>query len=470
MLQESLILTVSQLNQAIKFLIEKQFRSIQVKGEISNLRRQSSGHIYFSIKDTNSQISCVMFRLDTLQLKKLPKDGDEVIVSGEINVYLPRGNYQIVVRRIDYQGLGELLLQFQALKETLKARGWFDAKHKQALPSYPKKIGVITSPTGAVIQDILNVLNRRHESFSLLLNPVKVQGQGAALEIAQAIKQMNEHHLCDILIIGRGGGSIEDLWAFNEEIVAKQIFESKIPIITAIGHETDVTIADLVADLRAPTPSAAAEIVIQEKQALVEYLEDRHQALSQTLKHLLRQYQSRLQGVLKHPLFISPYYLLGMYCQSLDEKKQSLDRSIHKYLEFAFHKVESFSKQNAVLNPKNQIALKQKTLKEIQHGIQISFRRELSSQRQEINETHRLLNIAMDSTLRQRKQQFQRLIAHLASIDPKQLLKKGYSILFDEKKNSAIVSVKQLKKNQNLIIALADGNAKAQVNEININP
>ncbi len=265
-------LTVSQLTNAIKLNLESTFPRIHLQGEISNFKVQTSGHLYFSLKDVHAQISVVMFKADASLLKIMPKAGDQVIVKGALNVYPPKGNYQLIVRELAYVGIGELLQKLEALKFKLHQMGWFKNSHKKPLPRFPQRIGVVTSPTGAVIQDILNVLSRRFSGFHLILNPVKVQGEGAADEISQAIEDFNRYQSVDVMIVGRGGGSLEDLWAFNEEIVAKAIFHSQIPIISAVGHETDHCIADYVADVRAPTPSAAAEIVIAEKKQQIDYL------------------------------------------------------------------------------------------------------------------------------------------------------------------------------------------------------
>ncbi len=219
------VLSVSELTSTIKRILEPNFSSICVRGEISNFKLQSSGHLYFTLKDDGSQISAALFRGNAARLSRMPKEGDQVIASGQISLYAPRGQYQIVVRDIQFLGVGELLLKLHELKNTLEKRGWFSTEYKKALPKFPRRIGVVTSPTGAVIQDILHVLKRRFSGFQVILNPVKVQGEGAAEEIAQAIQDINHHDLADLLIIGRGGGSIEDLWAFNEEIVAKAIFE-----------------------------------------------------------------------------------------------------------------------------------------------------------------------------------------------------------------------------------------------------
>jgi exodeoxyribonuclease VII large subunit len=266
------ILSVSALTSAIKNQLESRFPALQVKGEISNLKEQASGHIYFTLKDAEAQIRAVIFRSNARELARPLRNGDQVIVKGELAVYPPQGYYQVVVRKLSYAGVGELLVQLHALKDKLQALGWFSKERKKPLPKFPRTIGVVTSPTGSVIQDILNILGRRFAGFHLILNPVKVQGEGAAEEIARAIDAFNRYQLADVLIVGRGGGSLEDLWAFNEEKVAAAIFASKIPVISAVGHETDFTIADFVADVRAPTPSAAAEIATQEMAQQLQFL------------------------------------------------------------------------------------------------------------------------------------------------------------------------------------------------------
>ncbi|HSX10154.1 MAG TPA: exodeoxyribonuclease VII large subunit [Chlamydiales bacterium] len=397
------IFTVSELTSAIKAVLEPNFRSLSVQGEISNFKLQTSGHLYFSLKDAGSQISSVLFKGNAASLARMPKDGDQVVAKGEISLYAPRGQYQIVIRELQFLGVGELLLKLHQLKEQLQMRGWFDPAHKKALPKLPRRIGVVTSPTGAVIQDILHILTRRFAGFHVVLNPVKVQGEGAAQEIAQAIADFNKYNLADVLIVGRGGGSIEDLWAFNEEIVAKAIFESKIPIISAVGHETDFTIADWVADVRAPTPSAAAEIVIAEKAGLIQYLDRASQQCRQRMAQQLSQHKQRIAGLQRHPLLSSPYGILAPTIQKLDD----------------------FSRQLELLNPKIKIS--------------------------------------------QYKERLKRLQEHLRSLNPQNLLKKGYAILFSEKERSVILSAKDLQPEQKFTALLCDGQVAATVNQVKEN-
>ncbi|MBU1487387.1 exodeoxyribonuclease VII large subunit, partial [bacterium] len=266
--KEDHIYTVNELIQLMKASLEEDFGSIRVKGEISNLVRPSSGHLYFTIKDEQAQIKVAMFKSSQAGLRFIPADGMQVILYGRVSIYEKRGDLQVYAQWLEPVGKGALYLAFEQLKEKLRVEGLFDPAHKRPIPLLPRRVGVITSPTGAAIRDILNVSERRFANIRILLYPVRVQGREAPGEIAEAISVMNELNLVDVLIVGRGGGSLEDLWAFNEETVARAIFASKIPIISAVGHETDFTISDFVCDLRAPTPSAAAELVVKNKQDL----------------------------------------------------------------------------------------------------------------------------------------------------------------------------------------------------------
>jgi len=416
---ENQVLTVTELTLSIKKQLESRFPYVNVQGEITNFKEQASGHLYFTLKDAQSQISGVLFRGNAQSLARMPKNGDQVVVQGELSVYAPRGNYQLIVRQLQYAGVGELLLKLHALKAKLEARGWFDKSRKKPLPTAPKTIGVVTSPTGAVIQDMINVLSRRHAKFHLLLNPVKVQGDGAAQEIALAIDHFNKFKLADVLIVGRGGGSLEDLWAFNEEVVAEAIYRSEIPIISAVGHETDFSIADFVADVRAPTPSAAAEIVMAAAVQHLQYLGQADKRLNQAMLHLLSAYRHRLDTVRRQPILTSPFAILGQASQHLDDLSEELTESM----------------QRAIVTKRLQLA-----------GLQ----RQL---------------LALDPMVRVQhlKQKLSQLTAHLKSIDPKNLLTKGYSILFRENGSSVIFSPKEVQAGENVRVLVKDGEIKAKV-------
>lgn len=438
---QSQVLSVSELTSAIKKVLEKPFSALCVRGEISNLKEQASGHIYFTLKDKESQISAVFFRGDALRAGKRPlKNGDEILIKGELSVYAPRGNYQIIVREVEFAGLGELLFKLHERKKLLESRGWFDPARKKSLPKHPKVIGVVTSPTGAVIQDILHVLGRRFAGFQLLLNPVKVQGEGAAEEIASAIEQMNRYALADVVIVGRGGGSLEDLWAFNEEIVAKAIYESKIPIVTAVGHETDTCIADYVADVRAPTPSAAAEIVLAEKGQKLEFLSGARKTLTQTLILKINHETSRLKGFRRHPIFSSPSALLGPFFQKTDGCREEIDSTLlHRLKEFKLHL---------------------RRMREIVGAFNPSFT--LVQQKNSLQSAKRAIISSYAMQLKQKKERLKRLEQHLLSLHPKNILTKGYCILFRENSNSVIVSTQEVRSGENLDILLQDGTLKVK--------
>lgn len=475
------ILTVSQLTNAIKLQLEATFPSVWLQGEISNCKLQSSGHLYFSLKDPQAQISAIMFRADASTMQLPPKDGDRVIVRGEINVYPPSGKYQIIVRELRQVGLGELLLRLEELKRKLHAKGWFKSDHKKPLPKFPRRIGVVTSPTGAAIQDILNILTRRFAGFHLILNPVRVQGEGAAQEIAKAIAQFNQYDLVDVMIVGRGGGSIEDLWAFNEEIVAEAIFNSRIPIISAVGHETDHCIADYVADVRAPTPSAAAEIVIAEKTHQLTHLSQVQRRMQQTMQHLIRQRREQLNGLRKQPIFVSPYTLLGGWMQQLDALKQDIELAMKQQMKHKRLVLEARQRHMQALQPSAQITHMRQKLLHWHKALYNSFtvrlhngRKQMAQKRDRLEQSWkakhsgylRLFNAAakrklLDQSCRRlltlRKERLAQVSNALHSVDPKNLLTKGYSILFAEKDHSVITSIGAITEKQEIRALLADG-------------
>ena len=301
---ERRILTISELTAGIKDLLESTFDEVWVEGEISNLRRPPSGHLYFTLKDENSQIRGVLFKQQSRYLRFELEDGQHVICWGRVGIYEKRGEYQLILDYVEPRGIGSLQLAFEQLKQRLVEEGLFDKARKRPLPLVPKRIGIVTSPTGAVIQDMLHILRRRFENIEVVLYPVKVQGEGAAQEIAQGIAYLGAQGEVDVIIVGRGGGSLEDLWAFNEEAVARSIFACPIPVISAVGHETDFTIADFVADVRAPTPSAAAELVVQQKRDLIRMIEGLTVRMDKGVDRFLvrsREQVTGVQGRVKDP-------------------------------------------------------------------------------------------------------------------------------------------------------------------------
>lgn len=322
------IYTVKELTRRIRELMESSFSAIWIEGEISGFKHHHSGHMYFSLKDEEALLKAAFFSRFNRGIKFDLKDGLHVLCFGKISVYEPRGDYQLYVERIEPKGLGALQLAFLQLKEKLAREGLFDEERKRPIPRFPKTVGVVTSPTGAAIRDILHVVNRRFRGTNVLLNPVRVQGDGASEEIARAIVEMNQLEDIDVLIVGRGGGSLEDLWAFNEEAVARAVFYSRIPVISAVGHEIDWTICDWVADLRAPTPSAAAEIVVQSREDLEIRLGDFKTRLSNAIKNLFEAKRDELRALKESYAFRQPLNLINQYAQRLDE----LLRQLQNYL------------------------------------------------------------------------------------------------------------------------------------------
>ncbi len=297
------VYSVSEITRLVKLELETAFPSLWVEGEISNFKRAESGHFYFSLKDGQCQLQAVMWRSEAHQVKFDIKDGLKVICRGRITVYEVRGQYQLITDLIEPKGKGALQLAFEQLKEKLRAEGLFDPQHKKKLPLLPKTVGVVTSPRGAAIIDILRTLERRFARLRILIYPVKVQGEGAADEIVEGIQYLGRQPGLDVIIVGRGGGSIEDLWAFNEEKVARAIFRCPVPIISAVGHEIDFTISDFVADIRASTPSAAAEIVIEKEQALVDRVETLHKILTRDMRFLLQEQKQLVTNLSHHRIF-----------------------------------------------------------------------------------------------------------------------------------------------------------------------
>lgn len=337
------IYTVSEVTRFIRQILEAEdiLQGIWIKGEVSNLRQPSSGHIYFTLKDKQSQLRCVMFKGDSLSLKFKLEDGLSVLSFGSISVYERAGQYQLYVRELQPEGLGALYLAFEQLKEKLEKEGLFEKAHKKPIPKFPQKIGVITSLTGAAVRDILTTIERRFDSVFLVLVPAVVQGEEAKKSIVQALSLINKLEDVDVVILARGGGSLEELWAFNEELVARAIYDSRIPVVTGIGHETDLTIADLTADLRAPTPTAAAEQVVPQKEELSKYLASQRSYLKQVMSKNLDTLRYRLENLKQSLSFRSPRDKTLQYRQQVDE----LNNKLSLYLSYNLK-----SKREALLN------------------------------------------------------------------------------------------------------------------------
>jgi exodeoxyribonuclease VII large subunit len=327
------ILTVSQLTQQIKILLEMGLAPVWLTGEISNFKHHSSGHFYFSLKDEYAQLPCVMWAGRNRSLYFSPKDGMQVTVQGQITVYEKRGYYQLEVWQMQPAGEGMLQMAFEQLKKRLHDEGLFDAGHKVALPSFPQTVGIVTSPTGAAIRDLVSILRRRWPPLRIILRPVRVQGEGAAEEIAQAIAEFNQFGEVDALIVGRGGGSLEDLWAFNEEIVARAIYASKIPVVSAVGHEVDFSISDFVADVRAATPSAAAELVAPDAAEVKRHLQHLTHKMQMNLLRLVQMQRERLKRLASSYGLRQPLDLVRQRHQQLDDLQRRLLFAVQNRLE-----------------------------------------------------------------------------------------------------------------------------------------
>lgn len=348
---EQKIYSVSELTRGISLLLEDSFKSVWVEGEVSNFILHTSGHCYLSLKDSDSVIACVIFKHSAAKLKFRIENGMNVICAGRIGVYGKRGQYQLYIDKAEPKGIGALQIAFTQLKEKLYKEGLFDASFKKPIPRFPKTVGIVTSPTGAVIRDIINIINRRFENMHIVIFPAKVQGKGASDEIIDGIESFNRLKNVDVIILARGGGSLEDLWAFNEEPVARAIYNSAIPIVSAVGHEIDYTISDFVSDLRAPTPSAAAELVVCKKNDIVSEIDSYRSRLKQALGNRVGIMERHLEGIMKRYAFKQPLFLIEQYQQSLDEGIKSLSQALNFFVVKKTQTVETAQARLKALSP-----------------------------------------------------------------------------------------------------------------------
>lgn len=450
------IYTVSQISDAIKKTLEGSFSYLQIRGEISNLRLQSSGHYYFTLKDEQAQLSCALFKGDALRLKVSLKDGDQIVASGSLSVFTPKGSYQLIVKDVIHQGVGDLLAKLEALKQKFKQMGYFDPSLKKALPQFPKTIGVVTSPTGAVIQDIIHTLCRRHKGFKLLLVPTKVQGEGASSEIAMAIDCLNKYHLCDVMIVGRGGGSLEDLFCFNDEKVVEAVYRSHIPVISAVGHETDFTLCDFVADLRAPTPTAAAEMALFDIHDYIKQIHAKQDAIIKLFIKKLTQEKTLLAQIKKRPELSSPSVLLQRFYFSLDKLSAKLNQNFvfiekNKGL-LSLKKIKLLS-----LSPDKQLKEKKSKLQEIKSLLVFLLSKAKDNASYELQKKQEALNVNLSAFLKEKKQKLDLTTQLLYSINPENVLNKGYAILQSPDEAHVFTSIYDLDESQDLKLKMKDG-------------
>jgi exodeoxyribonuclease VII large subunit len=441
------VLTVSELTRAVRDVLEGQIGEVWVEGEISNYRKQSSGHHYFTLKDDRSQLACVMFaRSYGAQTRIILADGMQVQAYGQVTVYEARGQYQLIVQLMQPRGQGLLQAKFEALKRKLQAEGLFDADHKRALPRFPQRVALVTSPTGAAVQDMLNILKRRSPWLSILICPVRVQGEGAAAEISAMIdfvsSRANELKL-DLMVVGRGGGSLEDLWEFNEESVARSIYRSRIPVISAVGHEIDFTIADFVADLRAPTPSAAAELIAPDVLALQGDLVSRRTALDRLMRQALEIRQMRLRRLSEAPYFREPRRLIIERQQRVDQLEMRLSEIWKNAIQQRRSEIGKILAFLSAFRPDRWLQAKREQLAAVEMRLAWSASSSLSSFKSRVGEIANFLRL----------------------LGPRQTLERGYSITLDAH-GSVLRSIKVLKVGDRIRTILPNGEADSVTEEL----
>ena len=439
------IVSVSEINKRAKSLLEENFPFVWIEGEVSNFFSAASGHWYFSLKDESSEIRCAMFSNKNLQISFEPKDGDHLVVNGTLSIFEGRGQYQLIVEHVELAGEGALLRAFEELKKKLHSEGLFDDSLKKELPPYPKKIAVVTSPDGAVIQDIINVLDRRSPFFNLVVVPTLVQGDKAAPQISRAINKASKLKNIGLIILARGGGSIEDLWAFNSEEVARTITKCPIPLISAVGHETDFTIADFVADLRAPTPSIAAEIVSQSYSELNETFDNYYDYLTAGFGSFLEYQRLRFENLINR--IRHPGDKLREIGQKVDYMETNLVRNIYDHiysLQNNFKLNDQAFTQNSPINK----------IKEVKVHLQ--------------NTSKDLLN-AFKAKTERKNNILGELVATLQAVSPLSVLARGYSIISTEPGGQILSSASQVKIGQKISAVLNEGKIKAKVESKNLN-
>jgi exodeoxyribonuclease VII large subunit len=439
---ERRVYSVSDLTRGIRQLLEDHFPFVWVEGEISNFRVPGSGHYYFVLKDAASQIRAVMFRTQQRLLRFRPEDGLHVLCQARVSVYEPRGEYQLLVDFMEPRGLGALQLAYEQLKNRLAAEGLFDEAHKKPLPFLPRRLGVVTSATGAAIRDIIQVVRRRYSNLEIYLYPVRVQGEGSAEEIAAGIKAFNEEFPVDVLIVGRGGGSWEDLWSFNEEVLVRAIYRSRIPVISAVGHEIDVTLADLVADVRAPTPSAAAELVAQHKESLEAQVAELLRRLEKRLRQTLNLARERLESRerrLRHPAA----RLADMRLR-LDESSQRLEAALRRFINTRRQGLLRLRDNLLLLSPARKMAVLRASLRQGLANLDFLTRRLLERKRQHV----------------------ERAVGRLETLSPLAVLARGYSITTSWPEGRVVRSVRQVQRDDRLRVRLHEGSVDCRVTDV----
>lgn len=434
------IRTVSQLTRMIRGLLEKHIGEVWVEGEVSNHRKQASGHQYFTLKDASAQLSCVFFRGSAWNNRTPIKDGVKLRLFGELSLYEARGQYQLVVKEAQSIGAGNLHERFEALKQKLRDEGLFDPSRKQPVTRFPQRLAIITSPTGAVIQDLLSVIERRAPWVEVVVYPVRVQGEGAHLEIVEGLKELGCRTDIDTIVLARGGGSLEDLWAFNEEALARAIYACSLPVVSAVGHETDFSIADFVADMRAPTPSAAAELITPDQNELRQFLDDKRRHLQQTVRRRLEYLEERLTWFRRGGAFQRPSRYLAELTQRLDDSAIDLEAAIQL----------GFKEREALLQTHRRSL---QALSPLSHVERLKAHGQAQRTR---------LELALKQQLARHQDQLSSRQRHLRALGPEQTLARGYSMVLDGH-GKPINSVSALRKGREVTLKVSDGEVGATV-------
>lgn len=437
------IYSIKEINRYIKMKLESDnlLGDVWLRGEISNFTHHSSGHMCFTLKDKDSRLKCIMFASHNQRLPFIPREGTKVMARGNVSVYERDGNYQFYVTAMQPDGIGSLYLAYEQLKTKLETEGLFAESRKRPIPRFPKGIGVITSPTGAAVRDIIITLQRRHPSVPIYVFPVLVQGTQAAPSIVKAIESMNRFGEVDVLIVGRGGGSLEELWAFNEELVARSIASSQIPVISAVGHETDFTIADFVADLRAATPTAAAELAVPHVAELQQQLVRQRQRLEQSLRMMVQGRKERLERVRRSPFFIHPRRYLLDQAQRLDRLQERLQQRTVRLAERGKARLDRLHSQLSGHHPGEQAAF---AAKRLQGDV-------------------KRLEQAMQSSLKERRLQLHSAIRQLDALSPLKVMARGYSLVYDEQEKRLIKSIADVQPGDLVKVKVADGQLDCHV-------
>ncbi|ACS86507.1 exodeoxyribonuclease VII large subunit [Musicola paradisiaca] len=439
----SAIFTVSRLNQTVKQLLESEMGLIWLSGEISNFSQPASGHWYFTLKDERAQVRCAMFRTSNRRVVFRPQNGQQVLIRASVTLYEPRGDYQLLADSMHPAGDGLLQQQFEHLKQRLSAEGLFDQQHKQPLPKPAYRIGVITSASGAALHDILQVLQRRDPSLPVVVYPTAVQGVEAPLQIVRAIELANQRQECDVLIVGRGGGSLEDLWSFNDERVARAIFASNIPIVSAVGHEIDVTIADFVADLRAPTPSAAAELVSRDQTELLRRLQTQRQRLDMAMDYYLAQCQQRFSRLHHRLQQQHPQLRLARQQTQLIRLSQRLDEAMQQQLRQTQRRQERAFQRLMQQQPQPRLHRAHQQLQQLRYRLQSLLEKQLGQQ----------------------KQRFGELCSHLEAVSPLATLARGYSVT-TAADGQVLTQTRQASLGDTLKTRLQDGWVESRITDV----